>query len=300
MTAFADLLGCRVPVQQAPMGAVSGLRLATAVARAGALGTVSATGTTPDRLADRLDAVPVQVRRGLAVNLAGAPFDLQLVAAAAERVAVVDLFWSDPDPAVVSVVHDGGALACWQVGSVEEAVAAAEAGCDVVAVQGTEAGGHVRGRASLRPLLDQVLGCVTVPVLAAGGLVDAADVASVLAAGAAGARMGTRFLATDESAAAPGYEQAVVEAGPDATVVTGAFADCPLCRASPRARVLRSAVAALEAGGGAPGSGRPPTEDQDGPVAGTAMYAGAGVSRVTRVVPVHELVASLVPAVARA
>src|SRR4051794_14306682 len=56
-TAFTRLLGCRTPLQQAPMGAVSGPRLATAVADAGGVGTLSATGWSAPDLADRLDEV---------------------------------------------------------------------------------------------------------------------------------------------------------------------------------------------------------------------------------------------------
>src|SRR5262244_1238589 len=67
------------------------------------------------------------------------------VAAAAARAQIVDFFWADPDPALVELAHRGGALACWQVGSLDEAKAAADAGCDVVVVQGIEAGGHIRG-----------------------------------------------------------------------------------------------------------------------------------------------------------
>jgi NAD(P)H-dependent flavin oxidoreductase YrpB (nitropropane dioxygenase family) len=80
------------------------------------------------------------------------------VAAAAARVRIVDFFWADPDPALVEVAHRGGALACWQVGSLAAARAAVSAGCDIVAVQGTEAGGHVRGHSPLRPLLESVRG----------------------------------------------------------------------------------------------------------------------------------------------
>ena len=128
------------------------------------------------------------------------------MAAAAGRVRIVDFFWADPDPALVEVAHRGGALACWQVGSLDEALAAAEAGCDVVAVQGTEAGGHVRGHSELRPLLESVLGRVGVPVLAAGGIGDARAFAGALAAGADGVRAGTRFVAAAESGRAPGVQ----------------------------------------------------------------------------------------------
>jgi hypothetical protein len=110
-------------------------------------------------LAATLDALPP--RAAIGVNFL-VPFleDRAVVEVAAARVPLVDFFWGDPDPALVSLVHDGGALAAWQVGSVEEACAAADAGCDLVVAQGVEAGGHVRGRLGLLALLELVLEAV--------------------------------------------------------------------------------------------------------------------------------------------
>jgi len=125
---------------------------------------------------------------------------------------IIDFFWADPDRSLVEIAHDNGVLAFWQVGSLEEARAAADAGCDVLVVQGTEAGGHVRGHSPLLPLLDSVLGQVDVPVLAAGGIGDGRAFAAMLDGGAAGVRLGTRFVATKESGAHPVYKQAVVDA----------------------------------------------------------------------------------------
>jgi nitronate monooxygenase len=131
------------------------------------------------------------------------------------------------------------------VGSLGEARAAADAGCDLLALQGIEAGGHIRGHSALLPLLESVLGQLDLPVLAAGGLGDARAFAAVLAAGADGARVGTRFVATSESGAHADYKQAVADAAADSTEITGAFSVCPLCATVPRARVLRSCIDAL-------------------------------------------------------
>ena len=169
MTRFTELTGCRVPVQQAPMGSVSTSALAVAVADAGGVGSITALGMTAAQVDNVLAGLAARTAGVLAANFLTGTIDPEAVAAAAGRVRIVDFFWADPDPALVEVAHRGGALACWQVGSLDEALAAAEAGCDVVAVQGTEAGGHVRGHSELRPLLDSVLGRVGVPVLAAGG-----------------------------------------------------------------------------------------------------------------------------------
>jgi nitronate monooxygenase len=136
--------------------------------------------------------------------------NLSDVKLAARRVRLVEFFFDTPDPALISLVHAGGALAGWQVGSVAEARQAVNAGCDLIIAQGLEAGGHVRGAVGLLPLLADVLEVVTVPVLAAGGIASARAMAAVLAAGAAGVRVGTRFVATQESGAHPDYVAALV------------------------------------------------------------------------------------------
>jgi nitronate monooxygenase len=203
--------------------------------------------------------------------------------------------------------QDGGALACWQVGSVEEGKAAADAGCDVVVVQGTEAGGHVRGHSPLLPLLESALGALDLPVLAAGGIGDGRAFATVLRMGAAGVRAGTRFIATTESGAHPAYKQAVVDAGAGSTEITDAFAVCPLCATSPRARVLSSCVHAVRELSGdvagetmlggqriplAKGHGFPPGLAATGHVSAMAMYAGESAARITSIEPVAQVIQS--------
>src|SRR5262249_979120 len=140
---FTDVVGCRIPIQQAPMGSVSTPTLAVAVADAGALGTITAMGIPAEALDATLADMSSRTTGALAANFLTEQIDRDGVAVAADRVRVVDFFWADPDPSLVQIAHDGGALACWQIGSLDEAKAAADAGCDIVAVQGTEAGGHV-------------------------------------------------------------------------------------------------------------------------------------------------------------
>jgi nitronate monooxygenase len=151
-TPFTRLAECQVPVQQAPMGSVSTAALAVAVAEAGGVGTITAMGMAPAELDKLLAGLTARTSGALAANFLAGQIDPEAVAAAAAaRVRIVDFFWADPDPALVEIAHRGGALASWQVGSLEEARAAAEAGCDVVVVQGTEAGGHIRGHTRMRP-----------------------------------------------------------------------------------------------------------------------------------------------------
>jgi nitronate monooxygenase len=313
-TRFTELVGCSVPVQQAPMGTISSPDLAVAVADAGGVGTVTALGLPPEVLLRRLDEMRRRTSGVLSANVVTGDVDEQVVVAVAERVRLVDFFWFDPAPRLVELAHRSGALVGWQVGSVAEARAAVDAGCDVVTVQGVEAGGHVRGSTPLLQLLSEVLDAVDVPVLAAGGITDGRSFAEVMAAGADGARIGTRFVATVESGAHPAYKQALVDAAGDCTVVTDAFADCPLCATSPRARVLRAAVervAALDDDvvgtatmGGTPvpvprGSGLPPVVGAEGHLDAMAMYAGAGVGSVTDIRPAAEVITELMAALER-
>ena len=81
----------------------------------------------------------------------------------------------------------------------------------------------MHGDQPLLPLLNQVLDRVDVPVVAAGGLATGRDLAAMLAAGAAGVRMGTRFVATEESGAHPHYKQAIVDATAEETALVTDF-----------------------------------------------------------------------------
>jgi nitronate monooxygenase len=304
-TPFTELVGCEIPLQQAPMGLVAPPRLALAVARAGGVGTVSAPiGADPKALAAQLDSWLDRDAGALAVNFITDQVDPAAVAVAAERVRIVDFFWNAPHPKLVDAAHEGGALVNWQVGSLPDAVLAVEAGADVVTVQGREAGGHVRGDTPLLPLLTAVLRAVDVPVLAAGGIAEPRALAAVLAAGAAGARLGTRFLATPESGAHPEYVLALLAAGPESTEITDGFARCPMCATLPRARVLRSAIEAVEAVDGEavgsvgdqelpPRAGMPPHTDVHGQIHAMALYAGSGVEHVTAVRPAGDVVREL-------
>jgi NAD(P)H-dependent flavin oxidoreductase YrpB (nitropropane dioxygenase family) len=223
------------------------------------------------------------------------PNRLEELELAAGQARVVDVFWGDPDPAVVKRIHDGGALALWQVGSLDEGLAAGDAGCDAVVAQGVEAGGHVRGTTPLLTLLEQIVPALGVPVIAAGGIATGSALAAVLNAGAAGARVGTRFLASAESGAHPDYVAALLSASRGGTVRTTAFGqDWP---DAPH-RVLRSALehaAACEGdvvGQAAYGnrrwevirwSSQPPTVFITGEVGAMAMYAGCGTGDIADV-----------------
>lgn len=305
-TPFTDLVGCRLPIQLAPMGGgVGSPTLAAAVTVAGGLGMLPSSYPMPvtEQIAAvaRLTNGPV----GVAFFAFDFPHRLDDLEAAAAACRVIDVFWGEPDASLVARIHAGGALALWQVGAADDARAAVDAGCDAVVAQGVEAGGHVCGTTPLLDLLDQVVPVTSVPVVAAGGISTAAALRRVLDAGAAGARIGTRLLATTESDAHPDYLAALVAATGDDTELTTAFAG-----GWPNAphRVLRRCIQAASTApevlgstdlGGNPWpverwSALPPSRTCTGQVEAMAMYAGRGVGDVTDIRPVADVLAELV------
>jgi NAD(P)H-dependent flavin oxidoreductase YrpB (nitropropane dioxygenase family) len=141
-----------------------------------------------------------------------------------EKVAVLQTYWGDCTTELVAKAHSAGVKIVPQVGSVESAKQAIDAGADGIIVQGREAGGHVIGQESLISLVPRVVDLVgdrDIPVIAAGGIVDARGYVAALALGAQGVCLGTRFLATVESYANPIYKRKVIEL--DETEYTDVF-----------------------------------------------------------------------------
>lgn len=318
MPAVFDLRRMEVPVVQAGMGAVAGHELAAAVSEAGALGTIAGARA---RIADEVAAARRLTGRPVAVNLLlpfVRPGDVEAAAAA----DVIVTFWGVPRRlAATTWLH--------QCGSVEEAKAAAAAGADGVIAQGVEAGGHVRGTTPALELLEQVRRAVDIPVLVAGGIVDAQGVREALDAGAAAAVVGTRFLLSEECRAHPAYKRRCLQASE--TVLTELFGlgwpDAPhrvipnaatrrwlgddargprwiragnrmmsrLVNAMPAAAQDR-AVRALAPPWLPYAIAQPPTDD--GPaelVDGRPLYAGANVGRIDDIRGAADLVRALTP-----
>src|SRR5690606_28908395 len=123
----------------------------------------------------------------------------------------------------VARAKEAGCIVLYQVGSIEDAVAAEAAGADIIIAQGVEAGGHVRGTVSSLVLLPQLVHAVGIPVVASGGFASGASLVAALALGAQAIHCGTAFLATEESFAHAYHKQQVVSAASADTVYTDAF-----------------------------------------------------------------------------
>ena len=201
---------------------------------------------------------------------------------------VAEFFWGEPQEAVVAAAHSAGSLVSWQVGSAEEAQAAEAAGCDLVVAQGVEAGGHVRGTQLLDVLLTEVLGAVSVPVVAAGGIGSAERVAELIAAGADAVRVGTRFLACPECDTHPAYVQALIDATAGDAVLTEHFDDDGHWPAP--VRVLRASLDGAVMAGNR--SASTPASTAEFPLA-MPCYAGLSVDDVREVKPAVDVMREL-------
>lgn len=157
------------------------------------------------------------------------PFEEQLEVLVEEKVPVIS-FHFGTDAAVVEKAHAGGAKVLCSATTVAEAKTLEQAGVDAVIAQGGEAGGH-RGTFSIDyekaligtiALVPQVADAVQVPVIAAGGIMDARGIVACLALGASGAQMGTAFLGCPEMSVLDAWRASLQEANAEHTKVTEA------------------------------------------------------------------------------
>ena len=225
-TDLTRLLGVRHPIVSAPMAGWSGGELAGAVSAAGAFGMIGVGSSTPTAW------IPEQAK----LAREHGPFGFGLMswvlekrpelldAVLDEEPAAVSLSFGDPAP-FVDRVREAGAVTMSQVQDARKAEWAVEAGVDVLVAQGTDAGGHT-GKVGTMPLLQRVLEIgerAGRPVVAAGGLGTGRGIAGVLAMGASGAWIGTRFCATAESTGTAAAKRLILEADETATVHTRVF-----------------------------------------------------------------------------
>ena len=134
------------------------------------------------------------------------------------------------DPEMVRRCHERGIKVMTMVATVDDARTATGAGVDIIVAQGGEAGGHrsvgvplsspAAANVATMVLVPQVVDAVRVPVVAAGGIADGRGLVAALALGASGIMLGTRFVATRESAVPEFQKKALLEADSGATTLT--------------------------------------------------------------------------------
>lgn len=229
---LASVLGLEVPIVCAPMGGISGGRLASAVSRCGALGMIGmgSAGSVPlleRELAElHVDDVPFGI--GL-VDWVMARDEALLVRALEARprvLAVSFATWSlgtAPTHDWVARAKEIGTVTATQVATAAEAERAAAAGIELIVVRGSEAGGHGDPRQSLNSVFEETIARINLPVLAAGAISSRAELQAFLDRGAAGAWVGTAFAACPESLATDAARDVMLRARGKDTLVTHAL-----------------------------------------------------------------------------
>lgn len=223
VTALTEMFGLQHPIVLGPMGGVSGGHLAATVSNAGGLGLVGGGYGDPAWLRTELSRVKEETQQPWGVGLITWSVDRSVVELVLSyQPHAVMLSFGDPRPYVSAIKSAGCRLIC-QVQDLAAARLAQEAGADVIAAQGTEAGGHGGGRATL-PLVPAVVDAVApTPVVAAGGIADGRGLAAALMLGAHGALIGTRFYASAEALGQDRAKQRIVAARGNETARTRVF-----------------------------------------------------------------------------
>lgn len=309
-TRLNELLGIDVPIVQAPIGPGARAELAAAVSNAGGFGIVAGTFYEPNELRELLSATRALTGKPFGVNfIITEEMHEHVDVCLEEGVAAISFFWGNAAP-YVGRIHAAGKLVMHTVGSAAEARVSVDAGADVIVAQGWEAGARVWGTVATMALIPAVVDAVApTPVVAAGGISDGRGLAAVLALGAGGAWIGTRFVASEEASLCPAYKKRIVDAVETDTIYSTLFdVGWP---GSPHRALRNSTVVRWEEAGSPPSGKRPgegdivatlsgepiyryganlPRPDTVGDTEPMANYAGQGVAVIHDVLPAGEIV----------
>lgn len=246
---FLQHSGARYPIIQAPMTWIARARLASAVSRAGALGMMETSSVDIEVTRREFAAIKAATDAPFGVNLPimflrqNEEMEQRILEFLVEqKVRFVTTSAGNPRRHVERL-KQAGVIVYHAVPSLDGALKAEDAGVDGLIVEGAESGG-IRNAEEVNSfvLLQAVRERVSLPIVAAGGIVDGRGMAAAMALGAEAVAMGTRFVSSEESPVHPNYKAAIVAAGVDGTV---------MLPRPPRAkmRVLRTRASEAMAGG---------------------------------------------------
>ncbi len=224
-TRVTELLGVDYPIVQAPMGWIARAQLASAVSNAGGMGIIETSSGELDNVKVEIAKMRDLTDRPFGVNIAQAfvrdPGIVQFVVDQGVRFVTT----SAGDPTKYTAQLKAAGLTVFHVvPTLAGALKAVQAGVDGLVVEGGEGGGFKNPRdVASMVLLPLVASKVTVPIIAAGGIVDGASMAAAFALGAEGVQMGTRMVSAAESPVHLNWKQAIVEAAETDTVFLNRF-----------------------------------------------------------------------------
>lgn len=220
-TKITELLKIDFPIIQAGMVWVSGWRLASAVSNCGGLGLIGAGSMKPDLLCEHIQKCKSATDKPFGVNIPLLRKDAEELVKASLNEGVKIFFTSAGNPKTfTALLKEKGCTVVHVVANLKYGLKVQEAGCDAVVGEGVEAGGH-NGADQLTTfcLTPQLVDKLTIPVIAAGGIVDGRGILAALSLGAEGVQIGTRFAATIESSAHDNYKLEIVNSGDQDTTL---------------------------------------------------------------------------------
>jgi enoyl-[acyl-carrier protein] reductase II len=209
-----DFLGCRYAIMGGAMTWVSERHLVAAISNAGGFGVIACGAMNPDQLAAEIAATQALTDKPFGVNLITMhpQLDALVRVCIAARVGHVVLAGGIPPGGAVRAVKESGARLICFAPALVLARRLVRAGADALVIEGSEAGGHI-GPVSLTVLAQEILPAMRdVPVFVAGGIGRGEAILAFLEMGAAGAQLGTRFAAAEESIAHARFKAAFVRA----------------------------------------------------------------------------------------
>jgi nitronate monooxygenase len=218
-TRITELFGIEHPIIQGGMHFVGFAELASAVSNAGGLGVITGlTQQTPERLAREIARCRDMTDKPFGVNLtflptfAKPPYPEYIRAIIEGGVRIVETAGRNPEP-YMQEMKAAGIKVIHKCTSVRHSLKAEAIGCDAVSVDGFECGGHPgEDDVPNMILLPRAAEELKIPFVASGGMADARSLVAVLALGAEGMNMGTRFMATKEAPIHQNVKQAIVAA----------------------------------------------------------------------------------------
>jgi nitronate monooxygenase len=305
-----NVFDLKYPIFQAAPG---GEELCIAIANAGAMGAISLTWSSPEDGFNTVKKIKAATKGSFYTNYI-LHFEPQSLDKALEAGAsIVQFSWGIPNKEIVSKIRNAKAKLGIQVASKDGAKLALDTGADFLICQGIEAGGHVQANSDLYYTLHEVIAIAkNIPVLASGGIATGLDIRKAIKAGASGAVLGTRFIATKESDIHDEYKNSLVKAGENSTVFTNCFDK----DWSALHRVLKNKTFQMWEAVGCPLKGNKPGENDivatgpdgskieryssvpplkylQGSLTELAMYAGQGVHKIKDLPTAKELIQRL-------
>lgn len=203
MNRICSLFGIKYPIIQGGMVWCSGWRLAAAVSNAGGLGLIGAGSMHPDTLREHIQKCKVATDKPFGVNIPLMYPEIDTIMNIVIEEGVKIVFTSAGNPKTwTDHLHEHGILVAHVIASTKFAAKCEEAGVDAIVAEGFEAGGHNgREETTTLCLIPAVKQITTVPLMAAGGIGSGESILAVMALGADGVQIGTRFALTEESSA---------------------------------------------------------------------------------------------------